>query len=338
MFPHFSVHRYAAGLAVGALLSSVFAVVAAVPATAAGGSGRAYVTNFAADTVSVIDVVSQTVVDTIAVGDGPQGIAVNSAGDAAYVVNQNADTVSVLNLDTDTVSATITLTAGATPSYDVLNPSGTRLYVTNQGSSIGGTVFVIDTTTNTVVTSIGLSVATQAYGLAINAAGTVLYVAIANARAVLVINTLLNLPTGVVTVGSIPTDVALNPAANEAYVPNNGGSSVSVFDTTTNLPVATISTQFGPYFADFDAAGTRAYVTQSVGTVSVIDTASRSVLTTVHVMGDPWTPKVDPGNTYVYVVNNQRNSVQLIRMSDNTVANEITGLSQPRDIAFGPAA
>src|SRR5262245_40610929 len=87
--------RGVAALAVGALLGGVLAVItAAVPASAAGSDGRAYVSNNANDTVTVIDAVSQTVIDTVAVGDGPQGVAINPAGTAVYVVNQNSRNVS----------------------------------------------------------------------------------------------------------------------------------------------------------------------------------------------------------------------------------------------------
>jgi YVTN family beta-propeller protein len=329
--------RGLAGLALGALLGGVLAVVATAPANAAGADGRAYVSNFGNDTVSVVDTATQSIVDTVAVGDGPQGITVNSAGTAVYVVNQNARTVSVIDTSTDTVSATVTIGGTGTPSYDILNPAGTHLYVTDQGAGTS-LVYDIDTATNAVVGTVLTAGAAQGYGLAISSNGSLLYVAVANAGAVAVINTSTDTISAVVAVGTVPTDVALRPGSSEAYVPNNQGSNVSVFDTTTNLQTTTIATQFGPYFADFNAAGTRAYVTQSVGYVSVIDASSQAVLTTVHVTGDPWTPKVDPTGAFVYVVNNALNAVQLIGTSDNTVDNTITGFNQPRDIAFGPAA
>jgi YVTN family beta-propeller protein len=320
-----------AGLAAGALVASALAVVAAAPAHAAGASGRAYVTNFAADTVSVIDVASQSIVNTIAVGNGPQGIAVNPAGTFAYAVNQLAGTVSVINTSTNTVSATIT--TGGTPSYAIVNSAGTRLYVTDQANTVTE-VYVIDTGTNSVQT-INAPAPVQAYGLALNPANTFLYVAIANGAGIHIIDTSTNTIAAAAVAGLIPTDTAYRPGATEVWVPNNGGSSVTVLAAG---PPTTIMTPFGPYFVDFDAAGTRAYVSHSVGQISVIDTLTKTVLTTVAVGGDPWTPKVDPSNTNLWVVNNPLNQVQIMSLASNTIVSTIGGFSQPRDIAFGPAA
>jgi YVTN family beta-propeller protein len=55
-----------------------------------------YVTNYGEDTVSVIDLSTNAVVQTIPVGDGPYGISVTPSGDFVYVVNQLSNTVSVI--------------------------------------------------------------------------------------------------------------------------------------------------------------------------------------------------------------------------------------------------
>lgn len=68
---------------------------------------RAYVTNFSANTVSVIKTNTNTVVATIPVGAFPFGVAVSPNGTRAYVTNLNDDTASVINTNTNTVVATI---------------------------------------------------------------------------------------------------------------------------------------------------------------------------------------------------------------------------------------
>lgn len=140
--------RGLAGLAIGAQLGGVLVAVTAVPAYAAGGDGRAYVTNFGNDTVSVIATGSQTVVDTIPVGDGPQGIVVNDAGTLGYVANQNSDTVSVIDLGTDTVSDTINIAANVPafePNFVALSPSGGTLFMTDLAQSANALAVIIST-------------------------------------------------------------------------------------------------------------------------------------------------------------------------------------------------
>ena len=75
------------------------------PSSAEGGcAGKAYVVNFNADTVSVIDTATNAVVGSaITVGNAPIGIAITPDGTKAYVTNQNANTVSVINTATNAV-------------------------------------------------------------------------------------------------------------------------------------------------------------------------------------------------------------------------------------------
>ena len=58
----------------------------------------AYITNNGSDTVSVIDTATNTVVDTVAVGANPFGVAVHPDGNTVYVANNQDATVSVHHL------------------------------------------------------------------------------------------------------------------------------------------------------------------------------------------------------------------------------------------------
>jgi YVTN family beta-propeller protein len=103
-----------------------------------------------ANTVSVINTATNTVVATIPVGVSPSGVAVTPDGTRAYVTNAgsaapNSANVSVINTATNTVVATIPV--GTQPTGVVFTPDGTRAYVTN---FVNNTVSVINTATNTV--------------------------------------------------------------------------------------------------------------------------------------------------------------------------------------------
>lgn len=110
---------------------------------------RAYVTNIdQANSVSVIDTVTNTVVATIPIA-GPFGVAITPDGTHAYVTNVGSNTVSVINTATNTVATTIAV--GSSPEGVAITPDGARAYVTNNTSN---TVSVIDTATNAVVMTI----------------------------------------------------------------------------------------------------------------------------------------------------------------------------------------
>ena len=67
----------------------------------------AYITNGSANTVSVVDLATNTITATIAVGTTPQGVSVSPDGSKVYITNYGANTISILNTATNTVSATI---------------------------------------------------------------------------------------------------------------------------------------------------------------------------------------------------------------------------------------
>lgn len=64
---------------------------------------RAYATNIDSNTVSVIDVASNTVIASIPVDDGPLGVAITPDGAIAYVTNVRGDYVSLIDCATNTL-------------------------------------------------------------------------------------------------------------------------------------------------------------------------------------------------------------------------------------------
>ena len=104
---------------------------------------KAYVANYNADTVSVINTADNTLIATITVGTSPYGVAFSPDGTKVYVTNLSGDTVSVINTTTNNVDATITV--GTEPYGVAVSPDGTTAYVTN---SFSNTVSVIDLRAN----------------------------------------------------------------------------------------------------------------------------------------------------------------------------------------------
>ncbi|MEV6841588.1 hypothetical protein AB0N17_45415 [Streptomyces sp. NPDC051133] len=122
--------------------------VATSPAWATPGP-NAYVTNLNSNDVSVIDTTTNTVADTIPVGNSQTGIAITPDGLHTYVTNSDSGNVSVIDTTTNTVADTIPVGNG--PTGIAITSDGLHTYVTDSRS---GNVSVIDTTTNTVVNTI----------------------------------------------------------------------------------------------------------------------------------------------------------------------------------------
>jgi YVTN family beta-propeller protein len=91
--------------------------------------GKAYVTNMASGTVSVIDAVYKQVIKEIAVGTEPFGCALTPDGRRLYVANQSSNTVSVIDTGRDAVLTTIG-GVGVKPHGIAISADGARVFVT----------------------------------------------------------------------------------------------------------------------------------------------------------------------------------------------------------------
>lgn len=109
------------------------------PDVPAGYREFAYVSNGAANTVSVLDLVYLRQDRTLQVGTNPTGLAVNPVRDEVYVVNTQSGSISVIDANANRVVATIPV--HRLPYFISVEPSGHRAYVANSGSN---SVSVID--------------------------------------------------------------------------------------------------------------------------------------------------------------------------------------------------
>jgi YVTN family beta-propeller protein len=161
------------------------------------------------NTVSVIDIATNTVVATIPVGAAPLGVAITPDGTRAYVTNFSSARVSVIDTTTNTVVAMIPMD---NPDGIAITPDGTRAYVTRELDDV---VSVIDTATNTVVAGIPVEVAGNVatpVRVAITPDGARAYVTNESADNVSVIDTATNTVNTTIPVSFEPFGIAITPA------------------------------------------------------------------------------------------------------------------------------
>jgi YVTN family beta-propeller protein len=202
-------------------------------------------------------------------------------------------------------------------------------------ADLGG-ISVINTTTNTVTATIAIG--GGQWGVAVNPAGTRVYVTNRLGNNVSVINTATNTIIASIIVGASPHGVVVNPAGTRIYVSGFDNDNVLVIDTDTNTIIATIPVGSEPYGITTNPAGTRVYVANYTGnTVSVINTTTNTVTATIAVGLRPRGVTINPAGTVVYVANRDSNTVSVINTTTNTVIATIAVGTSPVGVAVNPS-
>ncbi|OKH48923.1 hypothetical protein NIES2101_21565 [Calothrix sp. HK-06] len=188
-----------------------------------------YVADNLGDAMSIIDLPSRTVIDTIQVGHNPYTVALANNGKFAYVSNWGDTTVSAIDIPDREVEYTIEV--GTHPNAMALNPHSNELYVANADSD---TISVIDTKTKTVTRTIdlapypGAKEGSSPNALTVSPDGSTLYVANATNNDVAVIRLATtenpeDKVIGLIPTAWYPTGLVLSPDGKELDVINAKG-------------------------------------------------------------------------------------------------------------------
>jgi len=284
---------------------------------------RAYVTNTQCDTVAVIDTVTNTVVATIPVGDGPFGVAITPDGMRAYVANLGS-TVSVINTVTNTVIATVPV--GGSGRGVAITPDGARVYISSNPLS------VIDTGTNTVVDTVLVGLPSLA--VAITPDGSRLYVASDETITVIDIATGMVVSTITRQGGFAPFGVIFTPDGTRAYVEDRS-EFLNIIDTASNTLVAHILQSILHDALTITPDGTRIYVSNAGSNrVSVLDTSTNAVINTIPLGGNnsPTDSALTPDGARLYL-SNVPNTASVIDTATNTLVATIPNIGCPETSA-----
>jgi len=229
----------------------------------------AYVSDVDAALTRVVDLTTLTVTDSLNLGSGLFGRALNPDGSKLYLSVFGEDEIVVIDTSTNEKIQTVSV---AGPFSLALSPDGETIYV----SVNAGQVQSYDAATGNLIDSVPVS---SPRDIVVSPDGSKLYVLDTGlSPSVNVINA-----EGLDLIESIdgthtPNQLALTPDASKLYVSELVNDEVSVIDTTTNTEVDTVSALKDPKGVALTASGSELYVASNGDDETVeIDTSNSTI-------------------------------------------------------------
>ena len=295
------------------------------------GNWEVYVANSNSNTISVVDAVQNSVINTINVEQNPCYVAFAPDGSQAFVANETSNTLSVI--DRITQGVTSISSHGTFPNAMVFEPNGTSLYVVNEND---GVIASIDPTTLTSTWE--FSSGGNPLGLAITPDGTQLCFTNTSTNQVTFLNPENGHLINQTTTPLSPDCIVIHPNGEKGYIANNGSSSVSVINLFSNTIQTNISVGNNPCALAITPDGSILSVVNATdNSVTLIDTATDTVTTTLLVGVFPKNLIITPNGSKGYIVNNTSGSLSVVDLVNRHVSGtSITVGNNPYAIAMLP--
>ena len=306
---------------------------------------RAYVANWASNSVSVLDTTTASVIRTITVGTNPSGVAVSPDGTRVYVSNYGSNSVSVL----DPVAPNPLVTSIAVDSQPfglAISPDGSLLYAANAPD----TVSMITTKNNSVYSTLTFDPQpeTGLHSIAVSPDGNQIFISDLADRRVRVFTVLRGNTAPAAGTPTVGAPAASNGAVTGALNFTDTDGDALTYSVQTQSPSGTVTVNaagvytFTPNQAARDAAAqtegpdfTSFTVTASDGQVATPVTVSNvqiapaprqpqiPVTMTSIGVGDKPGPVAVFGNR-LYVTNTSDGTVTVIDTTTNQVVKTLT--------------
>jgi len=313
--------------------ASACVIAMALITTSAFAAGpKVYVGNFKDNTVSVIDTTAGTVVATVPVAAGPDGIAITPNGGSVFVSGSNASTMSVIDAVTDRVVQTIEVGKG--PQGVAMMPDGRLLLVAVNDED---RVALVDTAKHAVVAAVPVL---KPHTIAIRPDGKQAYITSQEPGhfALAVIDVATRGVVATVPLDKAPRDLEFSHDGNALYFTLAGVNAVQVLDPKSNKIVADIPTGPSPHIAHYFAGTTAGVVVvQGPGELLLFDPATNKPIRGIAVGKQPhWVDAADGGKK-MYVTNEGSNNVTVVDLETDHTTTIAVG-NAPRKVAAQHAA
>jgi YVTN family beta-propeller protein len=280
----------------------------------------ALVANTGCNNVSLIDLTTGTVAQTIAVGSQPAGVALDSRLGLAVVANTGdsatpGSTVSIVDIDPAsgtfaTVKATPTV--GSQPLGVAIDPDSGKAVVTNL---VSNTISVIDLNAATPAAVTGV-VNQRPIAVAVDPERRVAVVASAQSGVIDVMDISTAVPTrkGSLTTSSLPTGVTFDAATGLFYVASSLGNTIFVVDPDTPSIPLTVRVGVNPTSLAYNfQTGTLVTTNTASNTISIVDSQTFTTRATLGIGASPqFAVAIHPRSNLAVIADQANNRVLIL--------------------------
>jgi YVTN family beta-propeller protein len=336
------------------------ALAASVPASLQAAKYRVFVTNERSGDVTVIDGAELKVVATIPVGKRPRGIHVSPDGKLVYValsgtpieappqidahgnpvfekkkgdddenVDKSADGIGVLDIAANKLTGK--LHAGSDPEEFALSKDGHHIYISNEDTKTASVISVASGKLEHII-----PVGQEPEGVTTTPDGKQFYVTCEAGGDIYVVDTNSYSSVAHFKVNGRPRSVAFLSSGGIGFIPSESAGELNIIDSAKISVLKTVALPAGsrPMRVKLSRDEKRLYVSNGrAGTISVFDTHSYELLSTIKVGTRPWGIGISPDGKFLFAANGPSNDVSVVDLRSNQEVSRIKAGSSPWGIA-----
>lgn len=291
---------------------------------------KAYVGNFADNSISVIDIRTNKVIKTIPMSPAPSNMAISPNGKYIYVSDSGADTVTVI--DTTLDRAVSHFAVGKIPQGIAVSPSGNFLLV----CVIGTNSIIYATTKNTQYTADAKILIGKTNEILLDPNKNLAYASLIDNKqyAMALVDIAKKTAINAIPLQNPPKSMTFGPR-NRIYFTAEGVNAIQVYSTSENKVIQQIpvgSSLGGITMAHNNQFG--AVTSQNNGMLYLFDPLTYAIKEKIPVGIQPYSVAFSQDDKTAYVVNEGSNNVLVIDLANKKVIATINVGKSPHYIVL----
>lgn len=249
------------------------------------------------NSIYVIDLNSNSLIDTISLSSSPFKLTYNSAEDKMYS-SRSSYYIDVIDCNNDSIINSIHLLSDV---YEMLyNPLSNKLYGT-----YSDTLAIFDGSTDSLISKIKMG--SYTYKLEFNSVSNKIYCAIAGSDSVKIIDGVGDSLIASLSVGDYPNPMVFNHIMNRIYVVNKTARTISIIDGAADSITTTINIDDYPNAIAYDSIDNRVFISTGSDRAIVIDCNTNSQIGSLIAGFYPKGIFWEGNNNYIWIGNTGTN-------------------------------